>query len=262
MSYNVIGTNTLTGCTASLSQAVSVSPSPTIYVVTDKSSVCSGSSANLTGLGGVTYTWSNGALTNGTTVSPTANTSYTVLGSNALGCTSQAVQMINVNSLPTVGANTSSSDICVSEVANLTATGALTYQWISSSSSIVYQGASISVSPNTTTTFTLTGTDANGCSNSTTLVQNVNECVGINKFTASANGVSIFPNPTSGDLTIETHTSTMKNIEVVDLSGRVVLSANGSEETFTMNMSSFANGVYYVKIQSNSTTDVVKIVKN
>lgn len=260
--YIVVGTNTLTGCTNTISQAISVNPSPVIVGVTNKPSVCSGSPAQLTGLGGVTYTWSNGALTNATVVSPTIATSYTVLGSNSYGCSSQAVVSIGVYTLPSVGATSNVSDICLNEIANLTGTGALSYEWISSTSSIVYQGSPISVSPNASTTFTVKGTDANGCKNTANVTVNLKDCVGINKYTASTTGVSIFPNPTSGDLTIETHNTAAKTVEVVDLSGRVMLSATGSQETISMNMSSFANGVYYVKIQSNSTTEVVKIVKN
>lgn len=259
--YMVVGTNTLTGCTDTISQAITVLPSPEVYAISDKASVCAGSPVILTGLGAVTYTWSNGALTNMTTVSPTISTSYTVLGSNAFGCTSQAVKMINVNSLPTVGTNVSAATICLNEVISLSGTGATTYMWYSNTSPNVYQGSSIAVSPNATTTFTIVGTDGNGCSGSANAVVTVDACTGINKFTASNSGVNVFPNPTGGMITVETHNTSVKTVELVDLSGRVLVSTTSSLENVQVNMNSFANGVYYVKIQSGSTTDVVKVVK-
>jgi hypothetical protein len=261
--YNVVGTNSLTGCTQTVVQTIAVSPSPIVFIISNNATVCAGSPAMLTALGALTYTWNNGSMTNVTTVSPLVATTYTVLASNALGCSSQATQLVGVNALPNAAVATSAPiEMCVGETVNLTGTGAVSYQWLSSSSSIVYQGSPISVSPNVTTTYTMTGTDANGCSKSVTLVQTVNECVGINQITAASNIISVFPNPTNGDITIETRNNSYKVVEVVDLSGRVIASNGSADETIIMSMSAFANGIYYVKIQTNTSTEVVKIVKN
>lgn len=261
--YNVVGTNTLTGCTNTVSQAIVVNAAPTIYVISNKASVCAGSPANITAFGASSYTWSNGTMNQITTVSPTVSTTYTVLGTNANGCTGMATQAINVNALPNVVAATSSpNEMCVKETATLTATGsAINYQWLSSSSSFIMTGNPVVVSPNVTTTYTLTGTDANGCQKSTTVVQNVSECTGLNEITKAGNNVKVYPNPTAGEFTIELANSAVKTLEVIDLTGRVVYSTATVTNKSKVNLSSLSNGIYYVKIQTNNSTEVVKVVK-
>lgn len=260
--YQVIGTNTLTGCADTSYQSISVTPAPVLYAISNKPSVCSGSPANITVFGASTYTWSNGSNAQVITVSPTVNTTYTALGSNAQGCTGMATQAINVLPLPNVSAVSSSpNEMCVKETATLTASGtSVNYMW-TSSSSFLMSGASVVVSPNVTTTYTLTGTDANGCEKSTTIVQNVNECVGLNEILRAGNGVEVYPNPTSGEFTIELSNSSAKTIEVIDLTGRVVYSNTAASEKVKVNLSTLANGIYYVKIQTKTSTEVVKVVK-
>ncbi len=262
--YTVVGTNTLTGCTNTVSQAITVNPAPSIYVIANKATVCAGSPANITAFGATSYTWSNGNNNNIITVSPTANTNYTVLGTNAQGCTGFAVQSISVTPLPTVTASSSlPNEMCVKETAVLTAAGspAISYQWLSNTSSFIMTGNPISVSPNQTTTYTLTATDVNGCSKSTTFVQNVNDCVGLNEIAQAGNAVKVYPNPTVGEFTIELSNATAKTLEVVDLSGRVVYTGAVTSDKVKVNLVNAANGIYYVKIKSNSTTEVVKVVK-
>lgn len=96
---------------------------------------------------------------------------------------------------------------------------------------------------------------------STTIVQNVNECVGLNEILRAGNGVEVYPNPTSGEFTIELSNSSAKTIEVLDLTGRVVYSNTAASEKVKVNLSTLANGIYYVKIQTKSSTEVIKVVK-
>jgi hypothetical protein len=101
------------------------------------------------------YQWSNGATGNTITVNPTATTTYTVTGKMA-GYTSLPVSaVVTVNPIPTVSVN--SPTICAGQPTTLTASGANSYAWSTGET-----GNSISVSPNVTTTFTLTGTTT-GC---------------------------------------------------------------------------------------------------
>ncbi len=260
--YSVIGTNTLTGCSDTLYQSIFVNPSPAIYVIPNKPSVCLGSSAIITAFGANSYTWSNGANGSNVSVSPSANTTYTVLGTNALGCVGTAVQSIGVMPLPTVTAVSSApNEMCVKENAILTAAGTSTgYVW-TSANSFMFAGATITISPLATTVYTVTGTDANGCQKSTTIVQNVNECTGLNEITRAGEGVKIYPNPTSGEFTIELSNSTAKTLEVIDLTGRVVYSNAAASEKVKVNLNNLANGIYYVKIQTKSSTEIVKVVK-
>lgn len=263
ITYYVKGTNTLTGCTDSVAQYIKVNASPAAIVVANKPTVCSGSQSHITAMGGVTYTWSTGSMAAVIVVSPTVPSTYTCLVGGANGCVTSVVASVSVFPLPSNVAATSSmpNQMCKNEIVTLTATGALSYNWYSSSSSIVYQGANINVSPNVTTTYTLIGTDANGCSNSSTLVQNVSDCVGIISLANSATGIRLYPNPTKSEFTIETNSSDLKVIDIVDLTGKIIYSNTSSKETVQVSLNTFAAGIYSIKIQSESSTEVIKLIK-
>ena len=260
--YNVIGTNTLTGCVSSKSETVIVNSTPVIFVVTNKQTVCSGSPANLTALGGSSYIWSNGSNGANITVSPTVATTFTVLATGANGCTGVATQMIGVNPLPTVTATSNRpNEMCPTETAQLTAAGsAVSYQWVSNSSPLLLSGNPINVSPNATTIYTVTGTDANGCQKSTTVVQNVISCVGVNEHTMLS-GLHVYPNPTLGEFSVESKNTLNKMIEVIDVTGKVIFSTVSSQHVIKVDLKGFSNGVYYLKIQTNNSVEVTKVIK-
>ncbi len=94
--YTVIGTNAISGCTASLAYQVNVSPSPTLSL-TGPTIVCVGTQVNYTASGANTYTWSMGL--NGSTVSftPVATAYYTVSASSLMGCKTSTTFFIVLN---------------------------------------------------------------------------------------------------------------------------------------------------------------------
>ncbi len=162
--YTVTGTTG--GCTGTTTQIITVNPSPTVATtVTPSGTICSGNSKTITASGALTYTWMPGNLTgNPVTVFPATSTTYTVTGTAANGCTGTATRSITVNPTPTVTATASSSSICAGNTITLTATGATTYNWMPGNTN----GAVITRTPGTTTTYTVTGT-TNGCSSTATV---------------------------------------------------------------------------------------------
>ena len=93
-------------------------------------------------------------------------------------------------------------------------------------------------------------------------------------FAISANGVvpssvnaiskdlvKVYPNPNAGEFTVELDNGLNKSIEVTDLTGRVILVSTTKEDKATINISTFAKGVYYVKVQSNNSVEVIKVIK-
>ena len=144
------------GCQNTAIATVTVNPAPVLIV--NSPSVCTGSVATLTVSGASTYSWSTAQTGTVITVSPTSNTSYTVTGTDAIGCKNTAVSNVTVLSLTNVTATDTS--VCKGQSVSIIAGGAVTYVWSNSQN-----GSSISVSPLTNTTYTVMGTDANGCSN-------------------------------------------------------------------------------------------------
>jgi len=72
---------------------------------------------------------------------------------------------ITVNDLPAVQV-TGPVPICEGQSTGLTATGANTYTWTPSAGLSATSGSTVTATPAATTTYTVTGTDVNGCVNS------------------------------------------------------------------------------------------------
>jgi len=260
--YVVMGTNGLTGCMSTANQIVTVNATPVIYVIANTQSVCVGSSANLQAIGASSYAWSNNTTGSNITVSPSVPTVYSVLATGTNGCVGTATQAIGIYPAVTVSAATSRpSDMCISETTQLTASGnGVSFQWTSDTSPFVLVGNPVTVSPSSTSVFTVVATSASGCHKSATVVQNVSACTGITEQ-ANSSSLNVYPNPTSGELSVASNNTLSKTVEVVDVTGKIVSSSTSSMEVVKLNIKDLSSGVYYVKVYSNNTVDVLKVVK-
>jgi hypothetical protein len=146
ITYSVVGTNTMTGCSNNITKAVTVNSLP--IVTANNGSVCTGNVFTITPSGASTYVYSSGSQT----VSPSVNATYTVTGTDANGCSASAVSDVTVLALPVISVN--SGSICEGSAFTIVPNGAISY---------VYSGGSAVVSPVTNTSYTVTGADANNC---------------------------------------------------------------------------------------------------
>ncbi len=157
--YTVTGT--LNGCTTQLDIPITVLPSPLIWVE-GITSICSGDSLFLTAKGGDSYLWNTGATTATIGELPSTSTSYQVQGFSTEGCTSLYSVDITVRPNPVVKIS-GETNVCENSYVTLTAQGnASTYAW---SNGIIASSITPLIAANST--FTLTGTDAAGCSATT-----------------------------------------------------------------------------------------------
>lgn len=153
----------LNGCISSDSVVVIVNPRPSPSIIGDDT-ICQGQTATLTATGGVSYIWSNGSTDTSIVVSQSGR--YFVTLTNIEGCTASANVEVTVNPLPDVTI-TGNSDFCQGDSTTLTASGASSYAWSNSSTmeSIIVSSAG---------NYTVTGTGANGCTNTATKTVTVN----------------------------------------------------------------------------------------
>ncbi|MFD2522950.1 collagen-binding domain-containing protein, partial [Emticicia soli] len=170
--YNYTATCTITtnnaSCEGKAIGKLTVNPNPVISV--NSETICVGKSATLvaTGCTGV-LTWSTGVTATSITVSPLVTTPYTATCTLNTGCKSTATGTVNVNELPakpTVNANKPS--ICPGESTTITASGCTgTLLWSSGQTT-----SSITVSPATTTTYSVTCKNTStGCESAPASVQ-------------------------------------------------------------------------------------------
>ena len=151
--YTVIGTSAA-GCVGSAQVLVTVYPLPNVGAGQNQT-VCAGSPVTLTGTGASTFAWNNN-VQNNVPFTPTQTTTYTVTGTNGVGCTNTAQVTVTVNALPLVSGGQNQA-ICAGSSVTLNGSGANTYTWNNG----VTNGTSFT--PTTTQTYTVNGTGANGC---------------------------------------------------------------------------------------------------
>lgn len=166
VTYTVTGFD-LNNCSNKALITVIVNNLPIVTALATKTAVCIGGSVTLNGGGAITYTWSN-AVPNNTPFAPSITDNYLVAGTDGNGCINSAAITVTVNSLPNVVGAASNSVVCFNYTTTLNGSGALTYTWSSGTAN----GAVIT--PTITTTYTVTGTDANGCTNTNTQLILVN----------------------------------------------------------------------------------------
>ncbi len=161
---------------------LTVNPLPPVIATAANGSICNGETDTLTVSGATLYIWSSGGIGTTEIVSPFATTTYTVSGIDNNGCADSAVVTVTVNQLPTVSFTASNTSVCAGNSSTLNGTGASTYVWTGG----VTNG--IPFTPSVTSTYSVTGTDVNGCSDtsSATIVVNALPVVG---YTASATTV-------------------------------------------------------------------------
>lgn len=255
---------TLTGtanCFANtINQAIAVKAAPVLTVVATSSSVCAGQSTTITASGANTYTFTGGIL-NGVSFIPATTTVYTVTGTNALtACQSKATHTITVNALPTLSLTSSNMIICTGQSVNLFAQGmpSTSYTWNPGNTT----GSSISVTPASTTIYTVTGMNVNGCSATASITQSVSTCTGIDKHPANPTSVLvIYPNPTNGDFTIKS--TTEGRIIISNQLGQVLHTIDLNESNdYLITINGLANGIYYITNSAgNSAPQKIVVAK-
>lgn len=196
--YTVTGT-AANGCTGTSTVTVNVNSSPTVSGGSNQS-VCAGQSVTLSGAGANSYTWTGG-VTNGVSFVPSMNQTYTVTGTDGNGCTNTATVSVTVNALPTISGG-SDQTICAGTQLTLSGSGGVSYTWTGG----VTNG--VPFTPAMNQTYTVTGTDGNGCTNTATVSVTVNALPSVNISTPSVTtycindpNVTLSGTPTGGGFT-------------------------------------------------------------
>jgi gliding motility-associated-like protein len=128
-------------------------------------SVCQGGQVTLIASGTPNNIWSGG-ISDGVAFTPNQTTTYYVTGTSASGCITTDSVVVTVYSNPTINAGTPQT-VCIGDQITLQGSGAGsggTYSW----SNGVIDGQVFSV--NGTINYTVTGTDANGCTGIATVL--------------------------------------------------------------------------------------------
>lgn len=231
--YTVTGTSS-DGSTSTDTITVTVNNIPIANAGADQT-ICEGEETTLNASGGNTYLWSNGAITQNITVSPTSTTNYSVIVSQG-SCSSTDEVMVTVKPRQTINAG-NDVDIYLGESTTLTVVGTGNILWSTGETT-----ASIIVSPSNTTTYTASITEINGCTSTDDVTVTV-----VDNFAANA----------GADVAICEGESTM-----LTASGGTEYLWNTGETTASITVSPMSTTVYSVLVTqgSNSATDEVTVI--
>jgi hypothetical protein len=150
---------------------------PSVAISSDATTLCGSGTANLSVSSpapDLYYSWSGGytacsnSLCSSVTAIVTGTTTYTVTATDDFGCSTTATQSIAVYSVPSVTANASSTVVCGGNTVTLSVADydpALSYAWSGGSVSCLTSSCNIATdNPFSTTIYTVTATNAYGCS--------------------------------------------------------------------------------------------------
>jgi PKD repeat protein len=188
---------------------VNVNPNPTINIIPTAPTICVGDSIALNATGAINYNWSpntNLNINTGATViaNPLINTTYNVIGTDANGCSGNTNVSVAVIAYPIVDAGPDQTFCNTNSTINIVPINPLGGTW--SGNGILPNGDfNPSVAGNGSWSLIYSYTNANGCSNSDTIIATVSSATSINAgngFTICASA-TIFPlnsaTPTGGN---------------------------------------------------------------
>ena len=255
--YTVTGTTSPCSGTAAITINVLT---PSVSASASTPSICSGESSALHASGATSYTWvgQTSFSPGNATVNPTITTIYTVNAnttSGTLTCPSSTNITVTVFDNPTVSIISTKSVVCKSDPSIvLTGGGAVTYTWSTATVS-----TNINVHPQSTTTYSITGVDANGCMNTASKVIVVNACNGIVELTNEEKTISVYPNPSNGEFVVSADSEI--SLKLINELGQEIRTIKLSEQNdYKVSVTNLANGVYFIVGQNGTDKVNQKII--
>ncbi|WP_107038898.1 T9SS type A sorting domain-containing protein [Brumimicrobium mesophilum] len=187
----------------------------------------------------------------------TSSGTYTRTIPNSLGCDSIITLDLTLNAPLTVTTSLTG--------ATLTATStpaAASYQWFDCVTGTDVSGAtSATFDPTVNGEYGVIATSADGCADTSACV--VVNTVGVKDYVQIL-GLNLHPNPTNGVVTVffENMDAEEYNLEVIDATGRKLSEQKIIDNTTKVDLSSYDNGVYMIRIFNETRESIHRIVKN
>jgi hypothetical protein len=242
-SFTVTGTDQQ-GCISSKTSSVVLSAAPVLSVSAFPDSSCGPQTRTLLVSGATSYTWMPGGLGSAqVSVNPVSTQVYTVSGSNGQ-CSSSATTEVVTLTVPALTISSTSALLCAGESATISAQGAGSYIWDDGSGN-----SSIIVSPSLSATYTVTGTNNEGCSSTFTFVQEVSECTGVKEH-GEKTDMLIYPNPANDFVVVDmpTRGSHAATLKLYDVQGQLLLSVQTTDFPARLDLTRFPASVYFLVV--------------
>lgn len=256
----------------SQSYTINVVP-PVVAVASGDTSGCPGDSVQLNASGGVSYSWFPSA---GLSDPNIANPVYEISGSrtfivtvtDANGCTGTDTVEVTQEGTPNTWAGQDQTITGVGDSVQLSGAGAVTYQWSPATGLSCTNCPDPMASPDTTTTYTVIGYNAAGCSREDQVTVFVN-IVGVEDQLPDPVTVRpVYPNPVTDQIVLDYELLQPANtrIELLSTEGKVLSVIENEwqdqgEHTLRWNRGyGLASGVYFIRVAVGDFHTVQKVV--
>ena len=249
------------GCTETISATIG-EPAAITIAATGTDVTCSGgndggvAASASGGVGGFTFLWST--TDTDSTVSGLMEGTYTVTVTDGNGCEEEMTVTVGAtNQSPTPSLGPALDTICEGNAYILDPGSYTSYDWSDGSSDPT-------LSVTAAGTYTVTVTDANGCTGETSIDLVVDPCVGL-PFWVSQVDIKYFPNPTDGliNMNIAGLEGNDVQITVLTVEGRIVHNESiqnlGTNHLHQVDLQSQAQGIYFIKLTTAGQSFVSKI---
>ena len=255
------------GCSANDSITVSVNnalTSPTVTLAASETSFCGAAMpvqlVATTSAGQPTYSWTPLAISanNDTiTVTPQATSVYSVQVADPNGCSSSASVTVVVSQNPTATFSYNQVGNGVYQF-NVNGIPNATYMWdLGDGTTSTEQNPQHTYTTNGTFTVTLVITTSAGCIG-TYSTSVVNQLSGIVEW---ENSLSIYPNPMQDNVQIRSDYGKKLAVELMDMSGKTLLTSTIQSGVTSLNLAAQARGVYFIRVSENGNARVYKLIK-
>ena len=244
-------------CFAADQIIVTSAPTPVVDLGPD-STYCANDFVLDAGGDGVSYVWSDGNNTQTNTVSNSGNYSVTVTSSE--GCITEDDINLTLLETPVIDLG-EDFKLCISfnQTRLLSAGNSFaSYLWSTgaTTSNIVVGGGVTTVGSQS---YSVTVTADNGCEGGDEVDVEYSMCVGIDENINNSN-VSIFPNPANDLVTFIAESSTIAEVQIFDLTGKMIYSNFSSSSRLEVNTSNYASGTYIVKVITENESATRRLI--
>lgn len=249
-------------CGTSTSNTITVTQiSLPIVSITGQTVACGSSTLHVNASNYTNLVWNDNQTAS--TITTTITDSFYAVASNTCGPVNSNTINVTINSKPTLSVSTTNSvvPLCVGQTATLTVSGADSYNWNSG----FLIGDTVVVAPTSTTIYTVVGTDTvTGCSNTTTLTQNVSACTGVKNANEKSEIGKIYPIPATDVLNIELlniNDNSKMTVNIYSIQGKLVFNATyDNSDKLTFDVSNFESGMYILEVVSENYKSTKNII--
>ena len=271
--YGDLGAGTYTisvtddsGCSAS-SDVVVAAAAPVLVSATATPITCNGDGNGIVaasasgGTGAYLYSIDNVNFSAGSTFGNLLPGIYTVYVEDENGCTSSSMAQVTEPAPLVLAGVVTDDDGTGNGAIDVTVAGGTTGYSFSWTGPNGFTATTQSIANIDGGTYTLTVTDANGCTNS----QTFDVVTGVDELVAGLD-LAVFPNPTTGQFTLvlEGLTGEALSWDLRDVTGRSVASeivgSRTGEVRIPMDLTGAASGVYLLNVQSGATRTTVRVL--